>query len=188
MDSVSDFRGWLSKSILAAIPAKWLKWLENSSLGLFSGAQDFAGTTWDFAGRGQDFKGARQDFEGRVQDFAGAVQHFAGATWDFEGGAQTLRERFRISREASGISWERSGLCGNDTGFCGSSHIFFYASSTSLRIVSRNFSIPWSNAAEIGSNETFLIFFLNSFRFFSATASSILLATTRRGFSSSAGS
>ena len=62
------------------------------------------------------------------------------------------------------------------------------ASSTSLRMVSRNFSMPWSNAAEIGSTFTFLILVLNCFRFFSATASSILLATTRRGFSSSAGS
>ena len=28
--------------------------------------------------------------------------------------------------------------------------------------------MPWSNAAEIGSSETFLIFFLNCFKFFSA--------------------
>ena len=41
-------------------------------------------------------------------------------------------------------------------------------------------------AAEIGKTLTFLIFVLNCLRFFSATASSILLATIIRGFSTRA--
>ena len=61
-------------------------------------------------------------------------------------------------------------------------------SSTAVRIIFLNFPTPSPNAAEIGSTETFLIFFLNCVRFFPATASSILFATTRRDFSRRAGS
>src|SRR5207302_2172463 len=59
---------------------------------------------------------------------------------------------------------------------------------TALRIVSLNSSIPSSKAADIASRGVLRSLRLNFFKFSTAGASSILLATTSRGFSSSAGS
>src|SRR6266446_3531220 len=50
------------------------------------------------------------------------------------------------------------------------------------RMISLNLSSPWSKAAEIGSRRVFRTLRLNFFKFSGATGSSILFATTRRGF------
>ena len=104
-----------------------------------------------------------------------AVKPFSAGIEDFDRSTRRTRLLGRQPRQAS--SRQASSPAN-----------YFPDFSTAARMICLNSSTPSSNAAEIPMTLVRGTRRLNFFRFSTAAASSILLATTSRGFSTSAGS